>query len=242
MSEEEKTKKIGISRREFLKDAGLVVGGVTVGSIGLASSCSKTTTSTVTTTVTPAPITITNTAGVYTDPVDGQTFSSLDAMKAHFNVAHPNGDAAIVSFTVNGTVYAFQVKPYWSLARVLREGLGLFALKEGCNYGECGACTVNVNGTAIFSCMMLACEMEGATVLTVEGLSPSGTLSPVQQKFYDTEAFGCGICTPGFVMAANALYKVTPKPTLAQVQQALSGHICMCCNLTRTVNALAGGV
>ena len=248
MSEEEKTNKSGISRREFLKDAGMVVGGVTVGSLAFANACSKTTTSTITSTqtktVTPAPstITITNTAGVYTDPVDGQTFSSLDAMKAHFNTVHPNGDAAIVSFTVNGTVQAFQVKPYWSLARVLREGLGLFALKEGCNYGECGSCTVNVNGTAIFACMMLTCEMEGATVLTVEGLSPSGTLSPVQQKFFDTEAFGCGICTPGFVMAANALYKATPKPTLAQVQQALSGHICMCSNLTRTVNALVGGV
>ena len=252
MSEEEKTNKPGISRREFLKDAGMVVGGVTVGSLAFANACSKsgtataTATATDTKTITSPPvttsITITNTAGVYTDPVDGQTFTSLDLMKAHFNTLHPNGDAAIVYFTVNGTVQAFQVKPYWSLARVLREGLGLFALKEGCNYGECGACTVNVNGIAIFSCMMLACEMEGATVLTVEGLSPSGTLSPVQQKFYDTEAFGCGICTPGFVMATNALYKATPKPTLAQVQQALSGHICMCANLTRTVNALVGGV
>jgi carbon-monoxide dehydrogenase small subunit len=240
MSDEEKTTKQGISRREFLKDAGLVVGGVAVGSIGLASACTKTTTTT--TTFTPTPITITNTAGVYTDPVDGQTFTSLDLMKAHFNTVHPNGDAAIVSFTVNNAVYAFQVKPHWSLARVLREGLGLFALKEGCNLGECGACTVIVNGQAIFACMQLACELEGATVTTVEGLSPSGTLSPVQQKFYDTEAFGCGICTPGFVMAAQALFTSIPKPTLSQVQQALSGHICMCSNLTRTVNALVGGV
>jgi aerobic-type carbon monoxide dehydrogenase small subunit (CoxS/CutS family) len=241
MSEEEKTKQ-GISRREFLKDAGMVVGGVTVGSLAFANACSKSTTSTVTTTVTPAPITITNTAGIYTDPVDGQTFSSLDAMKAHFNAQHPNGDAAITSFTVNGTVYAFQLKPYWSLARVLREGLGLFAVKEGCNYGECGSCTVMVNGVATFACMVLACEMEGATVLTVEGLSPSGTLNKVQQRFYDKEVFQCGFCTPGFVMAAQALINNNPSPTLAQAQQALSGHICMCGNLHRTVTALVGGV
>ena len=254
MSEEEKTNKSGISRREFLKDAGMVVGGVTVGSLAFANACSKSGTSTVTSTVTagattvtstvtPAPITITSTpAGVYTDPVDGQTFTSLDAMKAHFNAVHPNGDAAIVSFTVNQAVYAFQVKPYWSLARVLREGLGLFAVKEGCNYGECGSCTVMVNGVATFSCMVLACELEGATVLTVEGLSPSGTLNKVQQRFYDNEVFQCGICTPGFVMAAQALINANPTPTLAQVQQALSGHICMCGNLHRTVTALVGGV
>jgi aerobic-type carbon monoxide dehydrogenase small subunit (CoxS/CutS family) len=247
MSEEEK-KKSGVSRREFLKDAGLVVGGATIGSMAFLSSCktgTATTTSTVITTqtITPAPITITSTpAGVYTDPVDGQTFTSLDAMKAHFNAVHPNGDAAIVSFTVNQAVYAFQVKPYWSLARVLREGLGLFAVKEGCNYGECGSCTVMVNGVATFSCMVLACELEGATVLTVEGLSPSGTLNKVQQRFYDNEVFQCGICTPGFVMAAQALINANPTPTLAQVQQALSGHICMCGNLHRTVTALVGGV
>jgi aerobic-type carbon monoxide dehydrogenase small subunit (CoxS/CutS family) len=229
----------------------MVVGGVTVGSLAFANACSKSGTSTVTSTVTagattvtstvtPAPITITSTpAGVYTDPVDGQTFTSLDAMKAHFNA---NGDAAIVSFTVNQAVYAFQVKPYWSLARVLREGLGLFAVKEGCNYGECGSCTVMVNGVATFSCMVLACELEGATVLTVEGLSPSGTLNKVQQRFYDNEVFQCGICTPGFVMAAQALINANPTPTLAQVQQALSGHICMCGNLHRTVTALVGGV
>jgi len=252
----------GLSRREFLKDAGLVVGGAAVGSMALVNACSGGTTSTVTTTAPGATVTKTVTAGAgstvtvtspaitvtasgsgqFTDPVDGTTYTTLDAMKAHFNATHPNGDAMIVNFSVNGKEEAFLVKPYWSLARVLREGLGLFGTKEGCNAGECGTCTVIVDGEALFSCLLLACECENKKVTTVEGLSNGGTVSPLQQKFYDQEAVQCGYCTPGFLMAAQALITKNAKPTMADVQYALSGHQCFCGNMHRVLNTVVGGV
>jgi carbon-monoxide dehydrogenase small subunit len=254
--EKDKTEKQGqISRREFLKDAGLIVGGATVGSMAILSACGggETATETVTTTapggtvtttvtVTSPPVTTTAAISKYVDPIDGTEWPTLDALKGHFNAAHPHADTTIVAFTVNGTTYCFQVKPYWSLARILREDLGLFGLKEGCNLGECGCCTVIVDGEAVFSCMMLACEMEGKTVLTVEGLSNNGVLNPVQQKYYDAEANQCGFCTPGFIMEAQALINKNAKPTLADVQQAFSGHLCMCGSLHRHINAIVGGV
>jgi carbon-monoxide dehydrogenase small subunit len=240
----ENVEKKGLSRREFLKDAGLVVGGATVGSMAFLNSCKTSTAETATVTVTNPPVTttVTVTTGKYVDPIDNTEHASVAALKAHFNAVHPNADDTLVAFTVNGVGYAFQVKPYWSLARVLRDSLGLFGLKEGCNLGECGACTVIVDGKCLFSCMQLACEMEGKVVTTVEGLSNRGVLNPVQQKFYDTEAPQCGFCTPGFIMAAQALINVNPKPTLDQVRLALSGHVCMCGNTHRQVNAIVGGV
>lgn len=241
MSEEEK-KNPGVSRREFIKDAGLVVGGATVGSMAFMSSCKSTSTATVT--VTQPPITTTVTAAAankYVDPIDSTEWPSLDALKVHFNIAHPNADALLVAFTINGVGYAFQVDPYQSLAVTLRE-MGLYSVKEGCNLGECGTCTVLVDGVATFACMLLACEMENRVVVTVEGLSNNGVLNPVQQKFYDKELIQCGICTPGFIMATQGLINVNPKPTLDDVRLALSGHICMCGNLRRTFLGLVGGV
>jgi aerobic-type carbon monoxide dehydrogenase small subunit (CoxS/CutS family) len=241
----------GISRREFLKDAGLVIGGATVGSIGILNACNKTTTVTVPVTnladTTTVPITTTVTvtstgAAVYTDPVDGTTYPTLAALQAHFNAVHPNGDASITGFNVNGKDYAFQVKPYWSLAHVLREGLGLFGTRLSCQYGECGICTVIVDGQAVLSCMMLACEMENKKVTTIEGLSNGGVLNPIQQKFYDNEVSQCGICTPGFVMAAQVLINNNPKPTMDDVRQTFAGHLCMCGSLHRHINATVGGV
>jgi len=230
----------GLSRREFLKDAGLVVGGATVGSMAFLNSCKSTTTET----VTKPPITTTITAAAankYVDPIDSTEWPSLDALKVHFNIAHPNADALLVAFTVNGVGYAFQVAPYQSLVTTLRE-LGMYSVKEGCNLGECGTCTVLVDGVATFACMTLACEMENRTVVTTEGLSDNGKLNPVQQKFYDKELIQCGMCTPGFVMAAQGLINANPKPTLDDVRLALSGHICMCGNLGATFRGLVGGV
>jgi aerobic-type carbon monoxide dehydrogenase small subunit (CoxS/CutS family) len=243
LEEKEKEEAKGLSRREFLKDAGLVVGGAAVGSTAFLNACSSTKTVTTTKTGTATTVTVTSTgAAVYTDPVDGTTYSTLAALQAHFNATHPNGDSLITAFNVNGTDYAFQVKPYWSLAHVLREGLGLFGTRLGCSYGECGICTVIVDGIPIFSCMMLACEMEGKKVTTVEGLSNAGVLNPIQQKFYDNEASQCGICTPGFLMAAQALINNNPKPSMDDVRQAFSGHLCMCGSLHRHINATVGGV
>ena len=255
MAEKEKKDEVkGLSRREFLKDAGLVVGGATIGSMALMNACAgtistvtstKTVTTTVSGTVPGGTVTTTVTAtgaGKFTDPVDGTEWPSLDALKAHFNTLHPNADSNIVGLNVNGVEYALLVKPYWSLARVLRESLGLFALKEGCNLGECGACTILVEGKAVLACMQLACEAENAKIQTLEGLSNNGVLGPVQQKYYDKEAFACGFCTPGFLMAAQALINVNPKPTLADVRLAFSGHMCMCGETSRHVRAIVGGV
>lgn len=241
----EEKKPSGLSRRDFLKDAGLIVGGATVGTMTFLNACKgSNAAATVTTTVTPPPVTTTVSGAVtsYVDPIDGTSYPTVTALKAHFNAVHPNADTTLVAFNVNGTGYAFQVKPYWSLSEVLRDGLNLFAVKNGCMMGECGACTVLLDGVPIFSCLILAMDMEGRSVITLEGLSSGGALSPVQQRFYDTEAFQCGICTPGFIMAAQGLLSTNAKPTLADVQLALSGHVCFCGNVNRTVNALVGGL
>lgn len=259
LEEEKKQGTKEVSRREFLKDAGLVVGGATVGSMAFLNACKTTTTTTetltktvagtggTTVTVTGPATTVTVTAtgtgtATFTDPVDGTTYPTLAAMQAHYNAVHPNGDSMITGFNVNGTEYAFVVKPYWTLARVLRESLGLFGTRQGCDLGECGICTVIVDGQPVLSCLALACEMENRKVTTVEGLSNGGVLNPIQQKFYDMEASQCGICTPGFLMAAQALLATNPKPTMADVQMAFSGHLCMCGSLHRHINATVGGV
>ena len=171
--EKENEQKAGLSRREFLKDAGLVVGGTAVGSMAFLNSCGSGHCSTTvagagkTVTVTSPPVTTTVTAAAvtkYVDPIDGTEWPTADALKAHFNAAHPNVAAAesLTVFTVNGVGYGFLLNPNESLAHVLRERLALFALKEGCQLGECGACTVMVDDLAVYSCLALACEMGGS--------------------------------------------------------------------------------
>jgi len=239
MTEEEKNETGKVTRREFLKDAGLVVGGAAIGSTVLLAACGggEVTTETVTTTTT-----VTETVSKFVCPIDGTEFDTLAALQAHFAAAHPTADVNIVGFNVNGVDYAFLVKPYWSLSYILREGLGMFGLKEGCMLGECGCCTVIVDGMAVLSCLMLACEMENRSVVTIEGLSNNGVLNPVQQRYYDREVPQCGYCTPGFIMAAQALIDENPTPTLDEVRLAFSGHLCMCGALHPHVKAIEGGV
>ena len=227
MSEEIETKKPRISRREFLKDAGLIVGGATIGSIALVNACGG---ETVTTTVPGATVTTT---------VPGATVTTtVTAPPAESSL----GDESLIKLTVNGTLYNLTVKNHLSLAWVLREKLGLFGTKIACDMGQCGACTILVDDVAIYGCVMLACEANGKRVDTVEGLSNGVTLSPLQQKFYDHEAVQCGYCTPGFLMASTGLLKTNPKPTENEVRLALSGHLCMCQNFKKTIDAVVGGV
>ena len=255
MSEEEKKKESKISRREFLKDAGLIVGGATLGSVALVNACgstttvtapgatsTKTVTSTATTTVAgPGGATVTTTVagpGSYVHRNHhGNSYRHRDPGRSHRQPA-----SSLINVTVNGVPTGLVVKNHHSLAEVLREQLNLFALKEGCQLGECGACTVMVDDKAVFSCLLLACEMNGKKIVTVEGLSNNGVLDKVQQKFWDQDVAQCGYCTPGFIMAAEALYKVTPKPTLDETREALGGHVCMCGNIHRNVNCVVGGV
>ena len=242
MSEEEK--KPGISRREFLKDAGMVVGGATIGSMTFLSACSSggdaTATKTITTTVNGNGTTTTK----YIDPVDGSEWPSLEALQAHFNAVRPMAElsSTFTTLNVNGTEYALQVADADSLIWVLREKLGLFGTKMGCDAGQCGSCTVLVDGVPMFSCILLANELAGKKILTVESLSDGETLNPLQQKFYDQEAFQCGFCTPGILMASTALLSANSKPTADDVREALAGHVCSCTNYSKVVAAVTGGV
>jgi aerobic carbon-monoxide dehydrogenase small subunit len=229
----EDTQPRAISRRDFLKNAGLLAGGVAAGSLGMISGagCSTKTVPTVTT-------------QVYVCPLCGQEFAALDAVRSHFDSAHPQAGEltadSLTSLNVNGVDYLLQVEPDWNLSFVLRDRLGLFGTKVGCEMGACGSCTVLADGEAVFACLMLAIDCASLKITTIEGLSDGITLSPVQQRFYDNEAFQCGFCTPGFIMAAEALLAKNPKPTTLEVREALSGHICTCGNLKKTIAAVTG--
>ncbi|MEM3703319.1 MAG: (2Fe-2S)-binding protein [Candidatus Bathyarchaeia archaeon] len=139
-----------------------------------------------------------------------------------------------IKFTVNGKLYelvlGYQVQPWHTLAFTLREKLGLIGTKIGCDRGECGACTVLVDGRPVLSCMTLTVECDGKTIETVEGLSDlkTGKLHPLQEAFIENGGFQCGFCTPGMLMAAKALLKNNPNPTLEEVREAISGNLCRC--------------
>ena len=236
MSEE---KKSGLSRREFLKDAGLVVGGATIGSMAFLSSCGTTTT--VSTTVTQPGTT--TTVSKFIDPIDGTEWPTLDALKTHFASAHPFAGALdLITLNINGVDYTLQVGDMDTLANVLRDKLGLFGTKVACEMGQCGACTVLVDDVPTFACLTLAIESSGKKITTIEGLSDGIVLSPIQQKFYDNDAFQCGYCTGGFIMAGQGLLKTNTKPTADDVRLAISGHICVCGNYKKVVEAITGGV
>ena len=133
-----------------------------------------------------------------------------------------------INLEVNGRVRTLLVEPRWSLLFVLREKLGLTGTKVGCERGECGACTALINGVARYACMTLAVEAEGQDITTVEGLMEGEELGPVQQAFHDHDAFQCGYCTPGQVMAAEGLLRANPNPTPEEIQKGMSGNLCRC--------------
>ena len=135
---------------------------------------------------------------------------------------------ADIAITVNGTEHSVSVQHHWSLLDVLRDSLRLTGAKRGCDRGECGSCTVLVDGTPVNACQILAIRASGRDVLTVEGLAPAGELSPLQQAFLDEDGGQCGFCTPGFVMSARALLDTNPDPSDADIREALSGNLCRC--------------
>ena len=145
----------------------------------------------------------------------------------------------ILNFTVNGDPVSVAVEPNRMLLEVLREQLELTGAKEGCGMGECGACTVIVNGRNVNSCIMPALEAEGAEVVTVEGLlGEDGRLSILQQAFIDKGGVQCGFCTPGMVLSAKALLDENPNPTEDEVRRGLAGNICRCTGYTQIVDAV----
>lgn len=137
-------------------------------------------------------------------------------------------DMTAVSLTVNGRTHRLLVEPRWSLLFVIRERLGLAGTKVGCERGECGACTVLINGVPRYACMTLALEAEGSEITTIEGLLHGEDLGPVQQAFAERDAFQCGYCTPGQVMAAEGLLRATPNPGIEQIREGMAGNVCRC--------------
>jgi 4-hydroxybenzoyl-CoA reductase gamma subunit len=150
--------------------------------------------------------------------------------------------ARLLECRLNGRDRADAVADNILLLDYLREKVGLTGTKTGCDGGECGACTVLIDDKPTLSCLTLAATVQGKRVDTIESLGEDGQLSAVQRGFHEKLGSQCGYCTPGFIMAAEALYKVTPKPTLDDVREAVGGHICMCGNVHRNVTAIVGGV
>ncbi|MGD9099054.1 MAG: (2Fe-2S)-binding protein [Anaerolineae bacterium] len=143
-----------------------------------------------------------------------------------------------ISLTVNGVREYVDVPSHWTLLRLLRERLALTGTKNGCEAGECGACTVVLNGEPVNSCMVLAVEADGAEVLTVEGLAHAGRLDALQQAFVDEGGVQCGFCTPGMLIAARALLDRNPTPSEDEIREALVGNLCRCTGYTRIVQAV----
>ncbi len=144
----------------------------------------------------------------------------------------------ILRFTCNDTPVEVLIKPEMTLLEVLRDKLGVTSPKCGCNHGDCGACTVMMDGVAVKSCTVLAVTAEGKDVLTVEGLAKGTALHPIQKAFIELGAPQCGHCTPGMVMAAKAFLDKNPQPTYEEVQEALAGNLCRCTGYTKYVDAV----
>jgi len=145
---------------------------------------------------------------------------------------------AHVSTTINGEAVEFLCEPRQSLLEVLRDTLELTGSKEGCNNGNCGACTVILDGVPVNSCLVLAVEVEGATITTIEGIADQSHLHPLQQCFLENAALQCGICTPGFIVAAKALLDRHPKPTEQEIRFELAGNLCRCTGYDKIVRAV----
>jgi len=150
-----------------------------------------------------------------------------------------SAENVIVRMQVNGRAFALEIPPYHTLLDVLRDTVRLTGTKECCSEGECGACTVLVNGQAICSCLVLASEMEGQQITTIEGLAPDGRLDPLQEAFVATGAVQCGFCIPGMIMAARQLLASNPHPSRAQIQEGLAGNLCRCGGYSRILDAVA---
>jgi carbon-monoxide dehydrogenase small subunit len=143
-----------------------------------------------------------------------------------------------VSFLVNGAAREVQVAPLTRLLDVLREQLGLIATKEGCGEGECGTCTVLLDGEPVNACLVPIGQVAGRAVVTAEGLVDEKQLSPLARAFVDRGGAQCGICTPGMIVSSHALLMRTPAPTKAQVREALAGNLCRCTGYTAIVEAV----
>ncbi|MEM3644619.1 MAG: (2Fe-2S)-binding protein [Nitrososphaerota archaeon] len=139
---------------------------------------------------------------------------------------------------MNGKMVKVQTEPNATLLDVLREELRISSVKRGCEVGECGACTVLIDGKPVNSCLILAPKVEGRSILTVEGLTRNDELHPLQESFIEEFALQCGYCTPGVLLTAKALLDLKPSPTIEEIKEALSGNICRCGSYQEIINAI----
>ncbi len=143
-----------------------------------------------------------------------------------------------ITLTVNGQPVSLEVAAHHTLLQVLRDQLGLTGTKDGCSEGDCGACTVLVNGAAVNSCLLLAPQADGANILTIEGLGTPEAMHPLQAAFVEEGGTQCGYCTPGVIMSALALLNENPEPTEEEIRWALAGNICRCTGYTKIIAAV----
>jgi aerobic carbon-monoxide dehydrogenase small subunit len=143
-----------------------------------------------------------------------------------------------LDFTLNGAVLSLDIDPGLRLIDLLRDVLDMTGTKEGCGEGECGACTIILDGVAVDSCMVMAMQVRGREVLTVEGLEQKGELDELQRAFIDSGAIQCGYCTPGMLMSAKALLMRTPEPTEHEIRSAMAGNLCRCTGYLKIIQAV----
>ena len=147
-------------------------------------------------------------------------------------------DKTILHMKVNGKKVEVEVKPTWTLLRVLREELRLTGTKKGCEQGDCGACTVLMNGKAVNACLVLALQAESKEIETIEGLGTVHDLHVLQKSFIKHGAVQCGFCTPGILMSAAALLRKNPKPSVEDIKREISGNLCRCTGYTKIIEAI----
>ena len=144
----------------------------------------------------------------------------------------------IINVRINGQAQEVAVESHWTLLETVREALGFTGSKEGCGTGDCGACSMLVDGRLVTSCLMLAPQADGMDITTIEGLATNGTLHPMQQAFIDTGGVQCGFCTPGMIMAATSLLGENPDPSLNDIRRGLAGNLCRCTGYTKIFEAV----
>ena len=143
-----------------------------------------------------------------------------------------------IRLKINGLALELEVKPWATLLDTLREDLGLTGTKEGCGQGECGACTVLMDGKPVNACLILAMEAEGKEIVTIEGLATGDELHPIQQAFVDRGGMQCGFCTPGMILSAKALLDENPDPTDEEIRKGLEGNFCRCTGYTKIIESI----
>jgi len=144
----------------------------------------------------------------------------------------------LIELSINGETCQLAVEPNTTLAEVIRDQVGLTGTKVACGTGECGTCTVLIDGRPILSCLTLAIDCQKQSILTIEGLSEGETLTPVQQAFHDCGAIQCGFCTPGMVLSTTALLNANPDPSKLEIKKALEGHLCRCTGYNKILEAV----